>query len=168
MDRRTQSPGCETTSNAGTSGGCPARRADAIVTYLRGFEPPFNPENVVEMIAEALTAHRITSVTGDRYAAEWVSSAFEKNGISFLPSTKPRSDLYLTLESYINTNRIQYPADKRLIRELSNLERRRGRRGRDIIDHPPRGSDDYANSVAGICHVLMNTELIFSDMRGVY
>jgi hypothetical protein len=33
--------------------------------------------------------------------------------------------------------------------EFRRLERRRGRSGKDSIDHPPRGSDDTANAVAG-------------------
>ena len=58
----------------------------------------------------------------------------------------------------MNTKRVEFPKEKRLIDELVNLERRRGRPGKDIIDHPPRGSDDYANALAGACHVLLSVE----------
>jgi hypothetical protein len=34
--------------------------------------------------------------------------------------------------------------------ELRRLERRTARNGRETIDHPPRGSDDIANAVAGV------------------
>jgi hypothetical protein len=37
--------------------------------------------------------------------------------------------------------------------EFRRLERRRGRSGKDSIDHPPRGSDDIANAVAGVISV---------------
>jgi ribosomal protein L37AE/L43A len=39
--------------------------------------------------------------------------------------------------------------NKKLISELSSLERRTGRSGRDSIDHPPGGHDDMANAAAG-------------------
>jgi hypothetical protein len=38
---------------------------------------------------------------------------------------------------------------KRLINELRDLVRRPRSGGRDLVDHPPRGSDDLANAVAG-------------------
>jgi hypothetical protein len=41
-----------------------------------------------------------------------------------------------------------------LVDQLVNLERRTGRGGRDIIDHPPHGHDDIANAVAGVCELL--------------
>src|SRR5262249_27593265 len=39
--------------------------------------------------------------------------------------------------------------------EFRRLERRRGRSGKDTIDHPPRGSDDIANAVAGVTWVTL-------------
>jgi hypothetical protein len=39
---------------------------------------------------------------------------------------------------------------EKLKTEFRRLERRRGRSGKDSIDHPPRGSDDIANAVAGV------------------
>jgi len=38
---------------------------------------------------------------------------------------------------------------KRLLNELRDLVRRPRSGGRDLVDHPPRGSDDLANAVAG-------------------
>jgi hypothetical protein len=42
----------------------------------------------------------------------------------------------------------------RLLTELRRLLRKRGRGGRDTIDHPSTGSDDRANSVAGVSYLL--------------
>ena len=38
---------------------------------------------------------------------------------------------------------------ERLVHQLNSLERRRGRTGRDIIDHPKGGHDDLINAAAG-------------------
>ena len=39
--------------------------------------------------------------------------------------------------------------------ELRRLERRRGRSGKDRVDHPPMGSDDVANAVAGAVNLVI-------------
>jgi hypothetical protein len=124
------------------------------VDSLRGWKPPFNPDEVVAEIVEGLRRYGVNTVTGDRYAASWVSSSFEKHKIRYEHCAKVKSELYLDFEGFVNTGRVELPESERLVNELVSLERRRGRSGRDIIDHPPRGSDDHANAVAGLCHIL--------------
>jgi hypothetical protein len=128
-----------------------------LVDLLRAWEPPFNPEDVVVEMAEILKRYRINSVQGDRYGAGWVEGAFSKVGIRYEVCVKVKSDLYLDLEGYVNTLKVKFPKEKRLIDELMALERRRGRRGRDKVDHPPRGRDDRANAVAGLVHILVES-----------
>jgi hypothetical protein len=138
------------------------------VDLLKAWEPPFNPESVVTDIVEALRDYRINRIVGDRYGAAWVSSAFEKHGITYEPSEKNKSDLFLGLEGLINTRSVELPADKKLINELMALERRRGKSGKDIIQHPPRGKDDLANAIAGLCHEGLSkglhTKSFFADV----
>ncbi len=131
------------------------------VAAIKAWDPPFNPEQIVCEIADQLKQYRIRSVTGDRYAGSWVTSSFEKFGIEYVTCDKPKSDLYLMLEGLVNTGRVEFAHDERLIRELVNLERRRGRSGKDIVDHPPRGSDDLANSLAGLAYLLVQNENSF-------
>ena len=77
-----------------------------------------------------------------------------------------KSDLYLTLEAYINTQMIEIPNDKGLINELVSLERRRGRSGRDTVDHPPRGRDDRSNVIAGLAYEGMKKrDFLFPKLR---
>jgi hypothetical protein len=127
-----------------------------IVDLVKAWEPPFDPGVVVEEIAEVCKAYRISQLTGDKYAGEWVASAFQKVGLSYQTSPLTKSDLYLNLEPQVNTRRIELPDDEKLISELRSLERRRGRSGRDIVDHPPMKSarDDRANAVAGVSWLL--------------
>src|SRR5262249_47740398 len=42
----------------------------------------------------------------------------------------------------------------RLVRELRLLERRTHRSGKDTVEHPRNGHDDYANVVCGVFHLL--------------
>jgi hypothetical protein len=137
-----------------------------VVDLLKACEPPFNPESVVKEISETLRSYRLDRVIGDRYAASWVSSAFEKQKIRYESCEKNKSDLYLNFEGFINTQQIELPNDKKLVNELTTLERRRGKAGKDFVDHPPRGSDDLANAVAGLCFEGMKKEgLLFPYLR---
>jgi hypothetical protein len=62
------------------------------------------------------------------------------------------------LESLAHFNRgaVSLPDHDKLLRELRCLERRVHRSGRDSVDHPTHGSDDYANAVVGCLNVSIN------------
>ena len=55
----------------------------------------------------------------------------------------------------VNSKRCELPDDRRMIDELRRLERRRGRTGKDSIDHPAHLSDDLANSTAGVINLVI-------------
>ena len=57
------------------------------------------------------------------------------------------------------------PNRKKLKSELVSLERRRGKSGKDIIDHMARLHDDRANVVAGLAHLLgEKSDLVFPEL----
>jgi hypothetical protein len=120
-----------------------------ILDCLRSRKPPFNPEQVTEEYARLLKSYRVSAVRGDRYSAEWVSQAFQKNGIHYIVSDRPKSTLYSELLPLINSGQCQLLDDEKLFRQILGLERRTSRSGRDSIDHGPRGFDDSANATAG-------------------
>jgi hypothetical protein len=121
----------------------------AILDLVREVKPPFSPEAVVEEFAGTLKNYRITTVQGDRYAGEWVAAAFRKNGINYSPSERTKSELYADLLPVVNSRGCDLLDSDRLVTQLTNLERRVGRSGKDSIDHGPGGHDDIANAVAG-------------------
>jgi hypothetical protein len=100
----------------------------------------------------------VASVTGDNYASEWPVEAFRLNGIAYERAAKNKSELYLALIPAVNGKQIELLDHRKLIEELRRLQRRRGRTGRDSFDHPPRLSDDVANSVAGVSWLVLNDE----------
>ena len=79
-------------------------------------------------------------------------------GIEYALAAKAKSDLYLDLLAAVTSGRVELPPDPTLLRELHVLERRRGRSGRDRVDHRPGGHDDRANAVAGVVHQLGHEE----------
>jgi hypothetical protein len=120
-----------------------------IADVVRGIRPPFDPQEVVRSYAALLRDYDVTEVTGDGYSAEWVVTAFQDQGIIYQPAERKKSELYLEALPLFTRGAISIPDFPPLLRELRLLERATHRGGRDVVDHPKRGSDDFANAVCG-------------------
>jgi len=129
-----------------------------VIDLLRAWEPSFDPEQVVKEATETLKRYGLNEVMGDHYAGAWVEQAFDRHDIYYETCRVVKSDLYLTFEAYANMRKVELLDDKKLVSELKALERRRGKSGKDSVDHPPRGRDDRANAVAGLIHLLAKEE----------
>ena len=130
----------------------------SIIDLVRGWDPPFNPKVVTGEIAEVLKAYGVLNVTGDRFAAEWPVAEFREHGIAYEQCELNKSELYLAFVPVTNSRGVELPDDKRLFTELRRLERKRGRAGKDTVDHPPRLHDDLANAVAGVSYLLSDVK----------
>jgi hypothetical protein len=122
----------------------------ALLDCVREVRPPFSPDAVVREFADTLRYYRVATVRGDRYAGEWPRERFRVHGIEYRPADKPKSDLYRDLLPAVNSGLVDLLDHERLTAQLTALERRSARGGRDSIDHPPGGRDDLANCVAGV------------------
>jgi hypothetical protein len=112
-------------------------------------KPPFSPESVVEDFAGMLREYRISGIRGDRYGGEFPRELFAKRGIAYTPSEKTKSEIYGELLPLLTAGKLELLDDRRLVAQLTALERRTSRAGRDSIDNPPGGRDDVANAAAG-------------------
>jgi hypothetical protein len=124
-----------------------------VVDLLKRYRPPFNPHEIVRLMAEQLKRYAVRRVTGDNYAAEFVARAFESSGIRYVRSEKPKSQLYIELLPRLCSGEIELLDVEALVIQLAALERRTRSGGRDIVDHPPGGHDDLANVVAGVADI---------------
>ncbi len=124
-----------------------------ILDCLGEHRPPFRPEAVVEEFCGILKRYEILRVTGDKYSGEWVSNAFRRHGVTFLPSSLTKSGLYLEFLPQMAQGGVELLDNKRLVNQLRSLERRSRSGGKDSIDHPPGGRDDLANAVAGAVYL---------------
>lgn len=116
---------------------------------VRERKPPFSPEAVVSEFADLMKLYRISVVTGDRYGGEWPREAFRRHGIEYRPAEQTKSTLYVDLLPQLNSGHVELLDLRVLINQLTTLERRTARGGRDSIDHAPGSHDDVANAVAG-------------------
>jgi len=130
------------------------RDGRAIIDCIRAWIPPFSPEAVVGEAKAVLATYRVSRVTGDRYAGEWPREAFSKHGIVYEEAALTKSELYVNLIPALTSTQVELPEDRVLLKELRQLEWRRGRTGKDIIDHPAGVYDDLANAVAGVVYLL--------------
>jgi hypothetical protein len=147
-----------------------------VLDLLLEARPPFDPEVVVAQFAIELRRYGIASLVGDKFGGEWVVQSFARHGIELVQSAKPKSDIYADFLFLINAARIELLDNLRLARELTGLERRTARSGRDSIDHMPGGHDDLANAVAGLLvgldldrrpQLVQITDVAGDDKRGV-
>src|SRR5262245_29985579 len=129
-----------------------------IIDALREVQPPFSPEQVIDDFASLIRAYGIARVVGDRDAGEFPREQFRKRGIHYAVAEKPKSDLFRDLLPLLNSGRIVLPKPDRLINQLTGLERRTSRAGKDSIDHSPCQHDDLANSVAGAADLVALAE----------
>lgn len=121
----------------------------SVLDAIRERKPPFSPEGVVAEYANFLKSYDITEVTGDRYAGEFPRELFRKHGISYRVADLTRSRLYAEMLPQLNAGTADLLDNDTMVSQISNLERRVARGGRESIDHGPAGHDDVANAVAG-------------------
>ena len=137
------------TRDSMTLGIAHTEKSVAVLDAVREVKPPFSPEGTVEEFCAFLKTYGLSSVTGDRYAGEWPREQFRKHGIAYELSDKPKSDIYRDLLPLLNSGRCELLDLPRIRQQLTGLERRTARGGRDSIDHGPGAHDDLANAVAG-------------------
>jgi hypothetical protein len=139
-------------------GHCEGAKDDATWTCdaIRGRPAPFDPRTVAQEYAALARQYHCTKIVGDNFSGEWVAGAFADAGIKYETSPLPKSSLYLESLPHFNRGAVSIPEHDRLLRELRTLERRVQRSGRDSVDHPKHGSDDYANALCGALYIAMH------------
>jgi len=141
--------------------------AAVVVDLIREVRAPYDPGGVVAQFAGVLASYRVRQVGGDHYAGEWPREEFSKNGVTYRPSDKTKSELYGELLPIINAGRVELLDHPRLVAQLVGLERHTSRAGRDSIDHAPGGRDDVSNAVAGAVARAL-TRLGIPEQQPVY
>jgi hypothetical protein len=127
-----------------------------VVDLARRWKSPHDPAVVAGEMAGILKAYRVRRVTGDNYGGAWPGQEFLKHGISYAAAGtgKDKSSLYLAFLPQVLSAQVELLDNQHLFNELRSLERRTRKGGKDSVDHPPKGHDDLANAVAGVCSLL--------------
>ena len=120
-----------------------------VLDVLRERRPPFQPQGVVAEFADVLKSFGISNVESDKYGGEWVPEAFRVHGIEVKNADMTASELYLNFLPLISNGTVELLDSKRLLAQLTGLERRARSGGKDQITHYAGGHDDLANACAG-------------------
>ena len=110
------------------------RNGRFIVDCVRGERGPFDPVAVTEKYIAICRDYGIYSVTGDKYAREWVRAAWQRDArprMNYTDADLTASELYLELLPLFTRGLIELPDHPILLRELRLLERMPGRSGKD-------------------------------------
>jgi hypothetical protein len=117
--------------------------------------PPFSPETVINELCGVLKRYYVHRVTGDRFGGQFPAEQFLKRGISYQPSEKSKTDIYVDFLPMLNSGTVTLPRNDRLVHQLASLERTVTKgSGKDVIDHPRDMHDDLANVCAGAATVV--------------
>jgi hypothetical protein len=121
-----------------------------VVDCVLEIPAPCNPVEAARHIAMTIKEYGLTSVTGDRYSAGFAVDAFSRFGCTYLHSDRDRSQIYIDSLPLFTAGRVRLVNNRKLITQLSQLERKTTS-GRDRISHPERSGhhDDIANAVCG-------------------
>ena len=134
-----------------------------MIDALRGTTGKFDPQAVTRDYAELCSAYRVHTVMGDAYAREWVAGAWRDARKRYVQSPRPKGELYLESLPIFTRGLIRFADHTKLVRELRLLERRTHRSGKDTVEHPRNGHDDYANAVCGVLAGETRRPLIVTD-----
>ncbi len=136
-------------------GGFKDRDGNFIPIGLWGRDAPHDPAAVIAEFAAIIKRYGAHRVVSDNYAGTFVSGNFERHGIKFTRSSMVKSTIYLESVPHFMQGKVELIDHKKALRELRLLERRVSKSGRDTVDHPKNGSDDYINSLLGcLVHVM--------------
>src|SRR5262249_7211358 len=124
-----------------------------VIDVVRGTVGKFDPQEVTKEYAALCTDYGIHTVVGDAYGREWVAGAWRDAGKEYTRS-QPKGAIYLECLPAFTRGLVRMPDHGRVMRELRLLERRTHRSGKDTVEHPRNGHDDYANVVCGVLNLL--------------
>lgn len=99
--------------------------------------------------AALLQSYGVYVATADRFAGEFPTEQMGKHTIMVNPCERSKSEIYREFLPRLNSGSVELLDLPRLHTQLTGLERRTARGGRDRIDHVPGGHDDVANAACG-------------------
>jgi hypothetical protein len=137
-----------------------------ILDVVRGRAGPFDPEELTREYAALCKQYRCSGVTGDKYGAEWVASAWRKCGIPYTTAALTASETYCECLPLWTRAAVRIPDHPVLLRELRLLERTPTRMGRDQVTHPRGVHDDHANVCFGALYGLASHLGAYADLLG--
>lgn len=128
----------------------PGSKGLGVLDAVREIRPKFSPEVATAEHAAFFKSYGINSIIGDRYAGDWPADQFMRHGVTYTPSKRSKSEIYIETLPHLNAHAVELLDHQKLIQQFCSLERKvvRGS-GREIVDHATGRRDDLANAASG-------------------
>lgn len=137
----------------------PVYMIDGVLRLIPGPRKEIDLEMARDLICWLRGEINIKWATMDSYQAAMLIMAFRKTGIrSGVLSVDENIAPYTEVKLAVKDERIFFPPHATLARELRQLEKMRDK---DKVNHPPSGSKDCSDAVAGVVHILQTKEANF-------
>jgi hypothetical protein len=125
-----------------------------VIDLVAEWKPPFNPDVAAAEACALLKVYGVVAVTGDNYAGAWPSTRFAEHAVAYEKAESVKTAFYLNGLPILTASRIKLIDNPRLLNQISGLNRRVARGGRESIDHQPSAHDDLANVVIALAVLL--------------
>lgn len=127
----------------------------AVLDVCVGTPAPYHPRDVIKEYKGVLMRYRCTRVIGDSYGGVWPRELFADYEIAYDVCEWTKHELYKETLPAMNSHEVVLLDVLKLRQEYVGLLRRKSPNGREVIDHPRDGHDDYCNAAAGaLFHAL--------------
>jgi hypothetical protein len=134
-----------------------------IIDFATERKPPFDASAVTAELAACCRTYKISEVTADRFSHGFVSSELAKHGLTYKPSDRDKSRIYLdSLPQIASPGRVRLPDLPAIPEQYSLLERKAGANGHDRIDARGNRHEDLVNTVSAVI-AMLGTELRGAD-----
>lgn len=120
----------------------------AVVDIVEERKAPLDPLMVTKEFAQICKTYNVGKVTGDRYAGNFLSSAWLNEGIFYETAAIDKSEAFLQFAAVMSMRKTLIPRNDQLKIQLVNLERKALSSGKENVSSPEGLHDDLANAVA--------------------
>ena len=120
----------------------------AVVDLVEERKAPLDPLQVTREFARICKGYNVGKVVGDRYAGNFLSSAWLNEGIFYETASIDKSEAFLQFAAVMSMRKALIPRNEQLKIQLVNLERKALPSGKEQVASPENLHDDLANAVA--------------------
>jgi hypothetical protein len=118
-------------------------------------KPPFDASAVTADLASICRTYKIHEVTADRFSHGFVSSELARHGLTYKPSDRDKSRLYLdSLPQIASPGRVRLLDLPAIPDQYALLERKTGANGHDRVDARGGRHEDLVNTISAVVAML--------------
>jgi hypothetical protein len=130
-----------------------------VLDYAVERKPPFDAAQITAELAACCRTYHVTQVAADRFSHGFVSAELSKHGLTYKPSDRDKSRLYLdSLPQIASPGRVRLLDLPAIPEQYGLLERKAGANGHDRVDARGNRHEDLVNTISAVIALLATPE----------